>query len=182
MRKNPTQGGYTLIELMVSIGLFAIIMTLVAGAYFMMISISQQAAGISTAVDGISFALEDMSRLIRTGTAYGCPTAGFDCSGDSVFTFTDQTGQSEVFTRGTDPVTHNGVIEQVTNSGTPIELTDPSVNIGSLMFYSVGVAVGAADGPPYVTMIISGTLPGGKTQAPTPFTIETSAAMRGIDL
>jgi prepilin-type N-terminal cleavage/methylation domain-containing protein len=170
---KPRRGGYTLIELMVSIGLFAIIMTLVAGAYLMIIGISRQAEGISTAVDGVSYALEDMSRTIRTGTGYGCGLiAGIDCpAGGSTFSLTDQSGAVQTFSL------QNGVIYQDT---TP--LTDPSITVTALTFYVSGTKP-ASQGdyaPPYVTIVISGTIVAGKQTFP--FTVETSAVMRGIDL
>ena len=46
MMKNSSRG-YTLIELMIAVGLFALIMMLAAGAYLMMIGISRQAQGIT---------------------------------------------------------------------------------------------------------------------------------------
>jgi prepilin-type N-terminal cleavage/methylation domain-containing protein len=176
-RRRAPSGGYTLIELMVSIGLFAIIMTLVAGAYFMIINLSRQAQAISTAVDGVSYALEDMSRTMRTGTLYGCPTAGIDCpAGGTVFTLTDQSGITQTFSlSGT-------TLYQKSGTGSSIALTDPSIKVSSLEFYAVGTKPASAGDyvPPHVTVIVSGSIVAGKQTFP--FTIETGATMRGVDL
>ncbi|HVM58918.1 MAG TPA: prepilin-type N-terminal cleavage/methylation domain-containing protein, partial [Candidatus Paceibacterota bacterium] len=68
--RHASSGGYTLVELIVAMGLFAIIMTLSTGAYLIMISVNRHAQAISTGIDNLSFALEDMTRTIRTGTVY----------------------------------------------------------------------------------------------------------------
>lgn len=171
----PRRGGYTLIELMVSIGLFALIMTLVAGAYLMIINISRQSQGISTAIDGASFTIENMARSIRTGTGYGCPTVGTDCpypAGGSTFTFTDQNGLAQTYSLS------NGVIYQ---NGT-LALTDSAITVSSLKFYLAGSKPASAGDyvAPHVTIIISGTIAAGKQTFP--FTVETGATMRGVDL
>ena len=72
-RRTPTArlvSGYTLVELIVAVGLFALVMLLAAGAYLMMIGVNRQAQGIATGIDNLSFALETMTRSIRTGTNY----------------------------------------------------------------------------------------------------------------
>ena len=43
--------GYTLIELIVAVGLFAVIMTLVSGAYIVMISVTERAQGMASGID-----------------------------------------------------------------------------------------------------------------------------------
>jgi prepilin-type N-terminal cleavage/methylation domain-containing protein len=173
--KTKRRNGYTLVELMVSIGIFAIIMVLVAGVYVMIINASREAQGVSTAVDSVSFSLQYMTQEIRTGTAYGCPTAGIDCpypAGGSTFSVTDQNGANATFSL---------VGSTIYQGGAPI--TDPSIHVSSLRFYSTGTQT-ARQGdyiPPHVTIVVSGIVTTGKG-APVPFTIETGSTMRGIDL
>ena len=64
--------GYTLIELIVAVGLFALVMLLASGAYIMMINLNRQAQAMATGMNNLSFALESMTRDVRTGTAYSC--------------------------------------------------------------------------------------------------------------
>jgi hypothetical protein len=158
---------------MVSIGLFAIVMTLVAGAYLEIINATRQAQSISTAVDSVSYALDDMARTIRTGTGYGCPAVGTDCAypgGGSTFTVTDQNGVAQTYTIAGGKILDNNVA-----------LTDPTVSITSLKFYASGTAPDNAQGlPPYVTMLVSGTVVANKETYS--FNVETSAVMRGINL
>ncbi len=69
-QKNSKARGFTLIEIMVSVAVFAIIMILGVGALVTVTNsyrISQQQ---KTAIDSLSFIMENMTRDIRTGTNY----------------------------------------------------------------------------------------------------------------
>lgn len=164
--------GYTLVELMVAVGLFAIVMLLASGAYLIMIGLNRQVQGISSGINNLSFALEAMARDIRTGTTYSCGGGG-DCqSGASTFSFTNKSGAAVAYTL-------SGSALQRTINSAPTALTDSSsVTISSLTFYAFGTAKN--DGlQPRVTIIVSGTVAG---KTPQPFTVETSATMRGSDI
>lgn len=152
--------GYTLIELMVSMGLFAIIMLLASGSYLMMIGLNRQVQGISTGINNLSFALETMTRTIRTGTGYS--------GGGSTFSVTDANGRGMVYGLAGNAITQNGM-----------PLTDSSsVTITSLTFNAVGMTPGDSI-QSRVTMIITGTVSG---KIPQSFTIKTSATMRSLDI
>ncbi|KKW46894.1 MAG: hypothetical protein UY97_C0002G0005 [Parcubacteria group bacterium GW2011_GWB1_57_6] len=157
--------GYTLIELVVAVGLFALIMTLASGAYLVMIGVNQQSQGIATGINNLSFALETMTRAIRTGTNYSC--GGGDCTGGTNFSVLNASGATMTYLLSGGVITQNGVA-----------LTDSSVQISSLKFYASGTA-GSDSQQPRVTIVVSGTVPG---KAPQQFTVETGATMRGSDI
>lgn len=167
--------GYSLIELMVSVSIFALVMVLAAGSYLLMISISRHVQGLATGIDNLAFGLESMTRAMRTGTGYNCAGQG-DCSGGaSNFSFVDSLGQTVTFSLS------SGRIYR-TVSGVSSPLTEPSVEVTRLTFYVNGTGKPPGDyRQPYVTMVISGTTSAGpgKTES---FFVETSAAMRGTDL
>jgi len=161
--------GYTLVELIVAVGLFALVMTLVSGAYIVMIGLTERAQGTATGIDNLSFALETMTRTIRTGTNYSCNYGG-DCSGDTTFSVKNTVGTTMSYSLS------NGVIKQ-----NNVPLTDPSVVVSSLKFFVSGTTSGD-NYQPYVTIAVSGTVSsgsGGKTES---FTVETGATMRTPDL
>ncbi|MDD2657220.1 MAG: prepilin-type N-terminal cleavage/methylation domain-containing protein [Candidatus Pacebacteria bacterium] len=175
---------YTLVELIVAVGLFALIMLLASGAYLMMISLNRHAQGIATGIDNLSFAIETMTRNIRTGTAYSCGQSlglGNCTGGGSSFTFKNSDDVEVTYTSGTQDGT-NGPVGDITQSVAQISaiLTDPSVDITGLTFYVDGTSSGDNQ-QPHVTISISGTVSyaAGKIE---PFTIETGATMRGTDL
>jgi len=174
---TSSKKGYTLIELIVSVGIFALIMVLASGAYIVMIGVNRQAQGIATGIDNLSFALESMTRSIRTGTAYNCDGLG-DCpDGANNLSLTDDQGAAVTYSL-------NGSSIQKNENGVVSTLTDPSVVVSSLMFYAVGTAPESNGGnteQARVTITVTGTVSSGpgKTE---PFTIETGATMRGSDL
>jgi prepilin-type N-terminal cleavage/methylation domain-containing protein len=168
MKNNKRMSrGYTLIELIVAIGLFALVMTLVSGAYLMMISVTRQAQGIATGIDNLSFALETMTRTVRTGTVYSC--GGGNCSGGTTFSVKNSNGITVTYTLSGGAIVQNNIV-----------LTDPSVNVTSLTFYVSGTPSGDVY-QPHVTITVSGTVSAGSGKT-EPFSIETGATMRGIDL
>lgn len=156
---------------MVAVGLFALVMMLASGAYLVMIGINRQVQGIATGIDNLSFALETMTRTIRTGTNYSCNNSGDCASGGANFSVTNSSGVTTNYALSGGIITQNGAA-----------LTDPSVTVSSLMFYASGTGKPPADyTQPRVTIIVSGTVSSGpgKTE---PFTVETGAAMRGSDI
>ncbi|MFA6519203.1 MAG: prepilin-type N-terminal cleavage/methylation domain-containing protein [Candidatus Paceibacterota bacterium] len=164
--------GYTLIELIIATGLFSLIMLLASGAYLMMIGLQRQAQGIATGIDNLSFAIETMTRDIRTGTAYTCPGGTSNCTIDGSgigFSFTDSDGSPVTYALSSNSITQNG------NA-----LTDPSVDITALTFYVSGTSK-SDNAQPHVTITISGKVLYGQGKSET-FHIETGATMRGSDL
>ena len=166
--------GYTLVELIVAVGLFALIMTLAAGAYLVMISVSRQTQAISIGIDNLAFALETMTRTIRTGTGYSCsaaPGEAVDCTnGGSNFSVMSPGGAPTTYRLSGDALIQNGTA-----------LTDPSVTVTSLTFYAYGTAKPPDTRQPMVVIVMSGTVSSGPGKT-TPFTVETAATMRGTDI
>ncbi len=73
MKMNSrTQSGFTLIEMMVSLGLFSIVITVAVGALLMLVATNQQLQSEQSVMTNLSFALDSMTREIRTGTSYYC--------------------------------------------------------------------------------------------------------------
>lgn len=165
--------GFTLIEVVVSVGLFALIMMLASGAYLVMIDVNRRAQSITTGINNLSFALETMTRTIRTGTNYSCGGDG-DCpNGEGSFSVRNSSGDIIVYALSNDVIMQNGMA-----------LTDPSVTISSLTFYAFGTKTldnGNDKEQPRVTIIVSGTVPSGHGRTES-FAVETSATMRGTDL
>ena len=168
--------GFTLVELIVAVGLFALVMTIASGAYIIMIGASRHAQAIATGVDNLSFALDEMTREIRTGTQYSC--GGGDCTGGSQFSFTDPSGATITYARGTQQGV-SGTVYDITRNGLPI--TDSSVNVTSLSFTTFGISSGHTL-QPRIIMVIAGQVSAGPAVPAEDFTVETSATMRGINL
>lgn len=73
MKRSPaSQLGFTLIEMIVSLGLFSIVITVSVGALLVLIATNEQLQAEQSVMTNLSFALDSMSREIRTGTNYYC--------------------------------------------------------------------------------------------------------------
>jgi len=75
--KNKT--GFTLIEIIVSLALFSVVITIAVGALLILIASNKQLQDEQSVLSNLSFALDSMTREIRTGTSYYCaasPSAG----------------------------------------------------------------------------------------------------------
>lgn len=64
--------GFTLIEMIVSLGIFSMIVTMTVGALLVLISGNQQLQGEQNAMTNLAFAIDSMTREIRTGSNYVC--------------------------------------------------------------------------------------------------------------
>jgi prepilin-type N-terminal cleavage/methylation domain-containing protein len=193
MKNIKTHQGYTLVELMVSVGIFALIMLLATSAYFSLLSYTRQARATSVVMTNLSAGLDLMARSIRTGNSYNCG-AGGDCTvtPGNYFTFTEADGTVTTYsllqftTGGAIGVCTNAVpassCGQVSND-VPINatvITDPQVDISKLSFYVRGTASG--DGlQPTVTIVVQGDtiVPHGQ---PVSFSVQSSATQRLLDL
>ena len=171
--------GFTLIELMVATGLFASIMTIAAGAYLIMISANREAQSISKGINSVSYALELMTRNIRTGTQY--PTGLSSCkdlAGADSISFTDVNGRSVTYKRRLVGSQYQ-IVQTIGGVDTP--LTDQSTDINYMRFYCTGTVPGDAQ-QASVIMVVSGKVLTAKTSKNTEFRVQTTATMRALDL
>ncbi|MDO8518529.1 MAG: type II secretion system protein, partial [bacterium] len=68
--------GFTLVEMLVSVAIFTVVMVIALGALLSLSAASRKVQTINTAVNNLSFAVDSMSRLIRTGLNYHCGASG----------------------------------------------------------------------------------------------------------
>ncbi len=64
--------GFTLIEMIVSLGVFSMVVTTAVGAVLVLISTNQRLQGEHSVMTNLAFALDTMTREIRTGYKYYC--------------------------------------------------------------------------------------------------------------
>jgi len=81
LRSRDQRAGFTLIEIIVSLAIFAVVAVVAAGALVRIIAANRQAQTLQSAVNNISFALESISRELRVATVYHCDTSGWTYSG-----------------------------------------------------------------------------------------------------
>ncbi len=134
----PYKKGFTLIELIVSLGIFSIVMTLVASTYFSLISASGNVRTSTSAIDNVSSALNSMVNDIRSGE---CKLG--QCGSGNSFTFTDSGGLIVTYSSCSISTSKPQICKSV-NNGVPYALTHSPVYINTIDFksqtYSSGVS------------------------------------------
>src|SRR3989338_1818580 len=68
--------GFTLIEMIVALGLFSVAILIGIGALMSMTVAAEKTKSISIVMDNLNFALESMTRSMRTCTDYHCGSGG----------------------------------------------------------------------------------------------------------
>ena len=71
---TPHTAGFTLIEMIVSLALFATVSTVAVGSLLVLIDNNRELRGEQSLITNVSFALDMMARDIRTGFDYVCET------------------------------------------------------------------------------------------------------------
>ncbi|MEK7646088.1 MAG: type II secretion system protein [Patescibacteria group bacterium] len=72
----PNSSGFTLVEMIVSLGIFAVVATVSLGALVHIVSANKKAQTLQSAITNLNFALETMSREMRVGSTYFCSDYG----------------------------------------------------------------------------------------------------------
>jgi len=175
--------GYTLLELVVSIGVFSMIMLAVTAAYLTLISLDRQARAGNQLAASLTFAIDSMSRGIRAGHSYVCGGTVNCANGTSIQYIDGETGQYVTYILKSD-----GTIGQCTGSTTgclensAVSLTDPRITIEQLRFSVRGVGTTGANQTvqPQVTLVVQGSMEADGQTAE--FSIQTGATQRLIEI
>jgi prepilin-type N-terminal cleavage/methylation domain-containing protein len=72
---SSNKSGFTLIEIIVSLALFSVVVTIAVGALLILIASNRQLQNEQSVLSNLSFALDSMTREIRTGSNYYCAIA-----------------------------------------------------------------------------------------------------------
>lgn len=97
MKYNSTQKGFTLVEMIVSLAIFAIVAVVAVGALLKVTDANKKSQSLKTAINNLNFALESMSREMRVGANYA---ASADITGISYDSFNIVTKQGAYISTG----------------------------------------------------------------------------------
>jgi type II secretory pathway pseudopilin PulG len=202
--KKNLNGGFTLIELIVSVGLFTAAFVAISGSFLSIVDAYRKVTSERTNMDNLSTAVESMVRGMNTGTTYHCGAGGDigtpqDCgAGDTYLAFekadgdpgtnADQIVYKFVACPNADP--YCGRLERSDNGGANFfPVTDvPSVsNISYLKFYVIGNTPLDLSDPagdvvqPKVVIIMKGTAGLGIRRSSS-FSLQTTITQRRPDV
>jgi prepilin-type N-terminal cleavage/methylation domain-containing protein len=172
-----TERGFTLIEIMTALSIFAIIMTVSMGSILGIFSANRQARDLQTVMSNLSLALESMSKEMRYGTTYHCgsgnvTTAQNCAAGDTLMSFlSSENVQITYELSGT-------TLEKRVGSGSWEPVTAPNVTIDSLSFYTLGAGTDNLLQPKVLIKVKAHV--GDKNQSS--FTLQTLVSQRLVDI
>ena len=197
--------GFTLVELIVSVGLFTVVVTIAMTAYLRLISIDRKTRALNDVVTNLSFVVDSMERSIRTGTDYNAGDSGganfqFGTGGVNKFSFTNDAGKRVTYILVPTSGSQNAIAQCVgvfssncsVGSGNEVIVTDPRINITDMSFYVDGVStltggsswhLSGGDGKqPMVFFTIRGSIKPDPNSPAATFTIESAAAQRLLEI
>jgi prepilin-type N-terminal cleavage/methylation domain-containing protein len=185
-KQRNSKKGFTLIEMLVSVGLFTIVMTIALSVILSIVDGNKKAQAINSVVDNLNSSIDSMVRDMKTGLHYTCtggvPLAalyGYDES-CSPTTSIDHLSFVSTITGSEHSVEYlyvaaagneGGYIEKIdcpalafgdsTTCLQPTRITAPEINITDMRMYATSPApqsvAGGATTQPGVFIIISGT-------------------------
>lgn len=190
-----------MVEVLVALSIFTIVMTISVGSLLVLLDANNKAQSMQIVISNLSFAVDSMTREIRTGTHYYCANSSSvnssallgvnnhnNCAGgDGALAFTEG-GTSLTAGTGSRRITYrlNGnTLERRLGNSTSASawqaLTAPSVIIEELRFFVTGATDG--DGfAPTATIFIRGRVEGLEVQTSSEFALHTTVAQQLLDI
>jgi type II secretory pathway pseudopilin PulG len=156
-QRIASRTGFTLLEVVVAAGIFALILIGIIGILIQISRASVKAREIQNLQDNFRYTFEAMSREIRTGYAYQLSNPrGTSPQTYGTITFTRQDGASVAYCLLTNAVAKatNPSGSGAANCASGIAVTSTDLVVDQLAFYGVGLTAGIGDGQPRITAIM----------------------------
>ena len=189
--KLKTKRGFTLIELLISLSIFSLVVLVAIGALLNLSHVNDRAQALLVALENLDFALEHMSRPMRTGKTYDCisvyngnfpqPTPT-DCSenGGSMIAFLE--GNTAYYFY----LFENAIWRMSIGPDGPVgpfKITAPEVIIEEMTFNVTGSTPPPDQSQPRVLITVRGhtNIVGLKDNEQADFNIQTTVSQREAD-
>lgn len=190
-RRKIKEKGFTLIELMVSLTVFSIVMLISVGTLLTLIDANAKAQALYMATTNLSFALDAITRDIRTGHQYNCynqgPGAGGDLPANEDNTSDCVSGKDSLsFLRDWDNTRvryrlYNGKVEQKVETGNWTPMTSNAVVITDFVFLVKNSSDLPDKNQPTIDVMIEGYVDNG-LETTTDFNVQTHIVSRRLDV
>jgi type II secretory pathway pseudopilin PulG len=191
--------GYTIVETMISISIFLILIMTGMATLMNAFSVHKKSQNMRSAIDNLSFIIEDMSRNLRTGTQYYCLDftdvnfSNINTSKSSLIdggvrrkcwgiAFEAAEGGSSVDDQWIYYLDGAGAVQRSVDGGNnSIPLTPSEVKLSTVSgFYVVGAEPSLSDDQqPLVKIILVGSIT--ERGVASPFSLETTVSSRVVD-
>lgn len=203
------RGGFTLVEMLIAIGLFSIVMVFALSVILTVFNSNKKLQALNSVVDNLNLGIDSMVRDIKTGTTYNCgsnadglpgtmPVSPGSISGCSASTpIKAMSLRSTLY--GTSRSVRYSFVEGNTTTpgriykqtcapsvagnpevcGPKVDLTSPEINVQKLSFYVSSPDV--STGQPGVFIIIDGTAQVNASEVSN-FNIQTFVSQRALNI
>ena len=161
--------GFTLIELIVALGLFSIIMVITTGGFVRFLKTERQASSFTFVNNNLGAAIEQMAKEIRTGKNF-CAD-GQSCQSPDVLSFVNSKGVEVTYCLESGAVKRNE--GQDCSSGQ--EITGSKVSVGYLNF----IVSDNDNYPPRITILI-GANPNNESASIYTANLQTTVSSRQL--
>lgn len=185
--KPKNQNGFTLLEMLISIGIFSILVIASVGITLGVSNAHIKASNVQSVLDNTRFSLELMSKEIRTGANF--TNTGITCGAltNQIIKFDSTSGRRIYFLdsiqkkikRATSNITS---IVQCTDDTIVRQFTADEVSVDNLNFIINGNIPGPSDGQPMVSINIQISSRGAKFGSETKINLQTTVVQRLRDL
>jgi len=180
--------GFTLLEMIVAVGVFSFVAVISTGSLLMLTSAQRKAVALQEIQDNLRFTMDSMARDIQIGIRYYCqifPSEELDVSGTSRNCAIDEGGGKMLTFKNQDSnwITYrlgNGAIEKLSRNNLDdpqifFPITSSDVKITDLLFYVDG-ALSDDKTEPRITIIIDSTTSAERERAD--FHLQTTVSQR----
>lgn len=187
-------GGYTIVETIVAVSLFIVVILSGTGALLNANLLHNKSQDMRAIIDSLSFAMEDISKNLRTGYDFQCFESGDrlgpgylstprSCADGWAIAFEGSKGNPDTYTdQWVYYISEGKIFKSTDGANNFIQLTPDEITVDVAAGFTV---VGAEPPPgneeqPFVTIRLSGTIT--YKDVATPFSLQTSASQRLVDI
>ncbi len=177
--------GFTLIEIMVAVTIFALVVLVAIGAVVAIVGADKKAQSLNDVINNMNFSVESMVRDLRTGYNYSCSAGVSDGNACTSITFTStissQAGDQITYTLDTS----RGVITKTDeDNDLTQDLTSSNIKVNRLDFYIQNTGTWSSGEPPRQPLILmilqaKSTTNGGEQSE---FNIQTLISQRKLNV
>lgn len=178
-----TNKGFTLIELMMSMSIFMLVMTISMGSIIGIFDTNRKSQALKTVIANLNLAIESMAREMRFGENYHCGSSGEitepqncpDGVGGDFVSFWSSDDEQIVYRL------REGVIEKSVDGGVNFTaITGDEIDIQGLTFYVLGAGAQTPSQQPKVLIKVS-AVAGADSDSQTEFALQTLVSQRVLD-
>ena len=163
-----------MLEMVVAVGLFGVILVVAVSVMFALSNAELKSRNIQNIQDNLRFALESMTKELRTGVGY-LPSGGAPPAYSQI-TFTREDGVAVGYCLSGDAIQK---LESTSDCSLGSAVTANEVIVERLIFYVIGATPGPSDGQPRVTAAVRARSRNPKLE--TRFDLQTTITQRARD-